>query len=393
LIEPLEARTVLSTFVLSQTLPLVPAGGSGHQPQAVAVGSYLSGGASRAFVAASYEHDDQGNGGGVSVFLGSANGQFNSPIDIALPSDLDPKPEPEGIVVGRFTDSKFDDIAVADNHDRVFIIRNNGDGSFGNPFALQGVPEGAFPTYPATAMIHDSSYLFVSGFSNNQIMIFKLDSAGNLERQKPLSGVSGPNQILVTVLNQDGKLDLAVANKKADFVTIYRGKGDGTFQLSAKVVLHNPLVSKLQSVGLTVGDFNGDKSPDVAVADYGPYQRAFGIINILKNTSTHRRISFKNVRNIQFPGEALVNVVSFDLGDSQPGLAVTSPYTGQVDILHRRGPFRFVKAAPVILGNDTAPADPGAMIAADLPGPNGSTSLALIVANSQAQTLSILRPS
>ncbi len=392
-IAPLEARTVLSSFVPAETLPVVPPTPSGHQPMLVAVGSYVSGGVTRPFIAASYVDKVAGDGGGVSVFLGGANGTFNDPIDIALSADLGPKPSPEGIVVGHFTSSGFDDIAVADNNDRVFVIRGNGDGTFGNAVALNSlqVPAGTYPTYLATSTINGSSYLFVSGYSSNKILIFKLDSAGTLRRQKSLSGVPGADQILLAKLNQDGALDLAVANKKANFVTIFRGNGDGTFKFASRVALKNQLTGKLQSVGLTVGDFNGDNAPDLAVADYGPNNQSLGTINILENTSSRSgRISFKNVRNINFPRQPLVNVVSVNLGDAFPGLAVTNNLAGEVDLLHNRGSFRFVKGARVILGDKS---NPVGMIAANLPGLNNSMNLDLIVANSDAQTLSILQPS
>src|SRR6516225_6697697 len=74
---------------------------------------------------------------------------------------------------------------------------------------------------------------------------------------------SGPVSVAVGDFNGDGTPDLAVANIGSNTVSVLLGNGDGRFQAA-----RNFGVGSYPS-SLAVGDFNGDGTPDLAVANAG----------------------------------------------------------------------------------------------------------------------------
>ena len=70
--------------------------------------------------------------------------------------------------------------------------------------------------------------------------------------------------------NNDGNLDIVVANLSPSTVDVYLGNGNGTFK--------TPISSNTTegSYFVTVGDFNNDGKLDIAVIDPTLHQRAAG---------------------------------------------------------------------------------------------------------------------
>ena len=72
-----------------------------------------------------------------------------------------------------------------------------------------------------------------------------------------------PWSVAVGDFNGDGSLDLAVANKGSDNVSILSGKGDGTFRSAVNYTTGSAPES------VAVGDFNRDGKLDLAVGNSG----------------------------------------------------------------------------------------------------------------------------
>jgi Ca2+-binding RTX toxin-like protein len=157
----------------------------------------------------------------VSVLLGAGDGTFGGPHDptnyvLGGTGCAVPPPDPTSVVVGFFDADQHLDLAVADGTcNTVWVLLNNGDGTFGTP------PNG-FPTD------------------------------------------DGPNQVATGEFNDDGNLDLVVANVGLDAsgASVLLGRGDGTFTSAREVSTAGDT-----PLGVAVGDFNGDRLADLAFAD------------------------------------------------------------------------------------------------------------------------------
>src|SRR5947207_508967 len=249
---PAPAQTV--SFVRSDI-----AAGFDH-PIAVAVGDFNADGLQDLAVA---NHDSNT----VSVLLGVGNGDFQeapqSPIAVGT--------TPVWIAVGDFNGDGKPDLAVANvNSDTVSVLLGNGDGTFQ---AAQTFAVGDGPTsVTAGDFNRDGVQDLATGnwFSGDVSVLLGI---GNRTFEQPASLPSGVSVISPVVGDFDGDRvpDLAVANfgdsdpKVGDpgNVAVLLGNGDGTFQAP------QPFAVGTNPQFVAVGDFNGDRVDDLAVANFG----------------------------------------------------------------------------------------------------------------------------
>ncbi|MGA2372192.1 MAG: FG-GAP repeat domain-containing protein [Candidatus Korobacteraceae bacterium] len=163
--------------------------------------------------------------GNVSVLLGNGDGTFRPHVD--YPAGLNPT----GVVVADFNGDGKLDLAVGipgSDGGAVAILLGNGDGTFRAPVDYP-VPEGAV-------------------------------------------------RVDVGDVNQDGKLDLVVANSHEAGVNILLGNGDGTFQPQLFFPCGNRPWNALPA------DFNGDGHLDIATGNFDD-----GTISVLLQTPTEKK--------------------------------------------------------------------------------------------------------
>lgn len=147
----------------------------------------------------------------VTVLLGNGDGSYQPSVDYPAGTN------PIGITVADFNGDGRTDIAVADsNGGTVSVLLGRGDGSFR--------PANGYP------------------------------------------GGEGPIRLVSGDFNRDGKVDLVVVGQPdcgCAFLSFLQGNGDGSFQA--------PLTTSIafNAGEIVEGDFNGDHSPDVAVASAG----------------------------------------------------------------------------------------------------------------------------
>src|SRR5262249_9499086 len=133
---------------------------------------------------------------------------------------------------------------------------------------------------------------------------------------------NAPVSVAVGDFRGDGHLDLAVANRNSNDVSVLLGNGDGSFQAARNFSVG------LSPQSLAVGDFNGGGLPDPAVGSAGRVRVLLG------NGDGSLRTT--NVSYV--PGFVPVAAAVGDVnGDGLPDLAVVNRSSGTVSILLNDG--------------------------------------------------------
>ncbi|MEZ0230292.1 MAG: FG-GAP repeat domain-containing protein, partial [Planctomycetota bacterium] len=294
-------------FAGSPPNPLFSTTTQGIQPQDVSFGD-LNGDARLDFVLVNRVSNN------VQVFLGDGTGKFTEPFP---PIPLKASAQPEGVLIAKVDNtSDAPSVLVACNGaNQIALLRNFGGGSLANP-----------------------TFINVDG--------------------------SGPHQVLVEDMNDDGKLDLITVNQLSNNVTILLGDGLGSFARATSSpypVGNGPLAGK-------IADVNADNVKDIVVANFAGDNVT--ILRQVGSTATNVTFSASTVAlggniptNSATPPFALprstVEPRSIAVGDLNndgiPDLVTADGFTGTLTILHgkARGRLSLLNASAAILVGDT----------------------------------------
>jgi uncharacterized protein (TIGR03437 family) len=206
----------------------------------------------------------------VSVLFGRGNGAFWPPFSYALTGD------PQSVEVADFNQDGWPDIAanvitMTAANEGVALLLNDGTGFFHDPVRVDsnswpgGITVGDFDRSgtPDVATVGRESNLY-NVFLNKGGA--KFDGALYLTCD-PYDLNNGGNrageELRAGDFDGDGSLDLVVIKQSGTEgnVSILRGKGDGRFEGAT-----NPIIYVGQNL-LAVGDFNGDRKPDLLVGN------------------------------------------------------------------------------------------------------------------------------
>ncbi len=202
--------------------------------------------------------------------------------------------------------------------------------------------------------------LAVANKSSNTVSILLGNGDGTFAAQTTSPTGTNPFSIAIGDFNGDGKLDLAVANQFIDTVSILLGNGDGTF-----VTQTTTYPTGRDPESIATGDFNGDGKLDLVVANAGNNK-----VSILLGQGD----GTFGTQTTYPAGPGPISVATGDFnGDGKLDLAVVNLPIDTVTILLGQGNGMFVTQADFFAGTV-----PGSVAIGDF---NGDGKLDLAVTN------------
>ena len=222
---------------------------------------------------------DQNGNPNILVAVGSGDGSFQVGVPIGLGALV-----PFGLVAGDFTGDGRSDLAFTDYTGQyIYLLRGNGDGTFGNSQAVEPQPI-------INGAVQSAGGPFVAGDFNNDgrldvavggedssgqgtVTVLLGNGDGSFDAEPPTTLGFRPTALVTGDFNGDGLLDIAAVGVDSlgrANVEVLLGEGQGTTRATAPIVLGDfaadPLTTgSFTPVDLLSGDFNGDGRLDLAV--------------------------------------------------------------------------------------------------------------------------------
>ncbi|CAF4188254.1 unnamed protein product, partial [Adineta steineri] len=336
------------------------------RPSAVISGDFNND--SRLDIAVSLE-----SSGGIGVLIGRGNGTFFDVVIYSIGSNA----LPTSIATSDFNnDNRLDIVVTNFNLGSISIFYGNGDGSFSN-LTNYTTGSNSQPSWIVVSDLNNDAILdiAVANFGTDNIGVFFGNVNHSFYDQITFSTGYGsaPNALVVEDFNDDNQLDIAFVNFGTNYLGVLLGCINGTF--------FDPLTystgENSQPVFLAVGDFNNDKRLDIVVAnsDTDNIGMFFGYSNedFLK-APAYSTGSYSQVTSIA--------VGDFN-NDTRLDVIITNNATNNVKVIFGSGYGTFLYDITYSTGNDS---QPSSVCVADL---NNDNRLDFVVANSGINTISI----
>ncbi|CAF4309273.1 unnamed protein product [Rotaria socialis] len=229
--------------------------GLNSKPDSVAVGDFDNDGLLDIVVALNGQAS-------VGVFYGFGNGTFSKQNNYSLDNGF----YPVWICVGDFNNDRRLDILTIDNIGRRITVLLGSGNDF---FEKKTTYTSSYLGEAAVGNFNNDSRLDVTicQIGDNTIIVLLGNGDGTFSNQITYStgANSGPNAITLGDFNNDGQLDIAVANYITNNVGVLLGYGNGTFSSQ----MTYPTGAGSSPCSVAIGDFNNDGQRDITVSNQG----------------------------------------------------------------------------------------------------------------------------
>jgi hypothetical protein len=216
------------------------------------------------------------------------------------------------------------------------VIASSAEDSPTKPPGEVLIPVGHGPASIAIADVNNDGKLdiLVANVESETLTVLLGDGRGHFvaARSVPCATGKGPNDIAVGDFNGDGNLDVAIANTGTPYLTILLGDGKGGFKASA----HSPFVttSSPHVHGVAAADFNGNGKLDVVTDSWGhnqilmlPGDGAGNLITPGRPFSVGKR-PYERLRSADFNKDGRPDVVTTDLDENAVSILLGDGHGG-----------------------------------------------------------------
>jgi hypothetical protein len=276
---PLGAPTYAEHFIQATGSPFV----TGNQPAAGGAADFNGDGIPDLAVMNSEEN-------AIAVFRGKGDGTFtqvNKIFQVGTTGCILPdQPSNCALTVGDFNhDGNADLVATSGVDGTVIVLLGDGNFNF-SPANGSPISVGSFPQAVRIGDFNGDGLqdLAVANAKDNTISILLGVGDGTFTEASgsPVSVGGFPFFLAVADFNQDGFADIAVSNAGQDVntVSVLLGNGNGTFTQAPGSPIPGFTYNPAQIVA---ADFNEDGYPDLAVADFIPFNQNLPLIDQTSN--------------------------------------------------------------------------------------------------------------
>jgi hypothetical protein len=148
------------------------------------------------------------------------------------------------------------------------VFKNNGSGVLGT---MAVYPVGTAPKALSIADINNDGYLdiVVANSADNSLSVLKNDGTGSFSVAQTIPVGSGPCAVVLKDLDNDGAVDGVVANKNSNSITLLKNSS-GLLAVDTSYVISGTTAPN----DLVVSDLDKDGTADIAMANSGSYNIA-----------------------------------------------------------------------------------------------------------------------